>query len=451
MTCTGLRNRDINDRMIIDRQDRTKIFRHRGMKMIEAMQGEQWLREKYDEICKTNPTDYALISLKIKRFRIFNRLFGREKGDLLVRKVFEVLQNYVGEDEYAAHISLNYYNMLVHMSRDYDDIFHWIIDLNRNIRDMEDEEGFGKVFSGMGVYLLTEEPVDFYTAQYCADICRAECPETPFRNSHMEVYGLSYHDLNLRYFDLEQEIKPAMENGDFKLYLQPKVDLKTGEVYEAEALVRWIDPVKGMIPVNEFLPALEENGLIEELDLYLFNQVCQTIQRWIHEYGKKISISVNLNRCAFNYRYFLKGYIDVYEKHPCPKECIEFELLESIVLNQVDQVTRVVDEITRFGFKCSLDDFGSGYSSFSVLTNPLITTMKIDRSLFRNEHDFREKTLVRHIIQTAKELNLKIVAEGVETEGYVNFLKELGCDAIQGFYFYKPMPVEEFETRFVKA
>lgn len=431
----------IQDRILYDTEERE----------MKTMNGEQWIKEKYEEICKDKPKEYALISLKIKRFRIFNRLFGREAGDLLIRKVYDAIQEWLREDEYVACLYLDYYNLLVKMSHDYDEIFHQVIDLNCHIRDMKDDEGFGQVFSGIGVFLLEENPVDFYTAQYNADICRTECPEISFRNSHFEVYGLTYQDLNLRYFDLEQEIKPAIENGDFKLYLQPKVNLKSGEISEAEALVRWIDPVKGMIPLGEFLPALEENGLIEDVDLYLFGVVCDTIERWNKQYGKKIRISVNLSGSAFNYRYFFKEYVEVFEKHPCPKECVEFELLESIVLNQVEQVNRVVNEITEFGFTCSLDDFGSGFSSFNVLTNPRISTLKIDRSLFHNENDLREKTLIRHIIQTAQELNMKIVAEGVETKGYVDFLQELCCDYIQGFYFYKPMPAADFEELFLKC
>ena len=167
-------------------------------------------------------------------------------------------------------------------------------------------------------------------------------------------------------------------------------------------------------------------------------------------YGKKIRISVNLSSDMFNYRYFFKYYEEVYEKFPCPKDCIEFELLESIVLNQVDQVQNVVEQLRRFGFSCSLDDFGSGYSSFSVLTNTQLEALKIDRSLFRNENDPRERVLIRHILESAKELKLKTVAEGVETRGYVEYLKSLGCDYVQGYVFYRPMPVEEFEERFLK-
>lgn len=138
-----------------------------------------------------------------------------------------------------------------------------------------------------------------------------------------------------------------------------------------------------------------------------------------------------------------------YDKSPCPKDCIEFELLESIVLNQVDRVKEVVSEIKDFGFSCSLDDFGSGYSSFSVLTNSDISTLKIDRSLFRNVTDSREKILLRHVLQTAQELHMKTVAEGVETQEYVEFLKELDCDYVQGYVYYRPMPPEEFEERFL--
>ena len=417
---------------------------------MEAIHDEQWIKEKYEEICRQNPADYVLISLKIKRFRIFNRLFGREAGDRLLERVYEAIQDWIGEEEYAAHLYLDYYNMLVKVPHDYSTIVQYVTDFSHMIRDMKDDEGFGQVFIGLGIYPLEDDSTDFYTAQYNADVCRAECPERTYRNSHFEIYSMTYHDLNLHYFDLEQEIKPALEHGDFKLYLQPKVDLKTGKVTKAEALVRWIDPVKGMIPVSEFLPALVENGLIENVDLHLFGIVCSTVERWRQQYGKEISISVNLNECAFNYEFFFNDYKEVYERNPCRKDCIEFELLESIILNQVDQVNRVVNDITQFGFTCSVDDFGSGYSSYSVLTNPRITTLKIDRSLFRNDNDHREKTLIRSIIQTAKELNMTTVAEGVETKEYVDFLKELGCDYVQGFYYYKPMSVEDFEELFVK-
>lgn len=414
------------------------------------MKNEQWIEARYNEICSSNFQEYGLISLKIKRFRIFNRMFGREFGDKLILRVYTAIASFLKEGEYAAHIQQGYFILLVHLPRDYDEIFHYALDLNAVVRDWQDEDGLGKVYCGMGMYLLEEPQVDFRTAQYNADICRTECPESVLRNSHFEVYGMTYHDVNLLNYNMEDEFRPAMEHGDFKLYLQPKVDLRTGEVHEAEALVRWIDPVRGMIPVGSFLPEYERNGLIGDLDLYLFGQVCRSVDRWLKMYGKKIKISVNLSSNMFNYRYFMDQYKEVFQQISFPRECVEFELIESIVLNQVDQVKRVVAQIRECGFGCSLDDFGSGYSSFSVLTSTKLDALKIDKSLFRNEADSREKILIRHIVESAKALDMKVVAEGVETRGYVEFLKELDCDYIQGYVFYKPIPVEEFEERFVK-
>lgn len=414
------------------------------------MHDEQWLIQRYDAIPQQRRREYALISLKIKRFRTFNRLFGRAVGDELIEKVYDAIQGWLRPEEYAAQIYLDCFDLLVRVSDDYMEIFDLIIDLNRKIRDMPDERFHGKVFSGFGVYHLTEEPVDFFTAQYNADICRNECPERDFRNSHMEVYGQTYTDLNLRYFDLRQTILPALERGEFKLYLQPKVDLRNGEVYRAEALLRWIDPVRGMVPLDEFLPGLEQNGLIEDVDIYIFEEVCRYIGRWIEQYGKKIQISVNLSSCAFNYVYFFQDYINAYEKYQTPKDCIEFELLEGSVLNKVERVRQVVGEITDFGFTCALDDFGSGFSNFNVLTTEGLTDLKIDRSLFRDDRNQREHIVLKNIILSAHQLGMSVVAEGVETQAYVDYLQECGCDYIQGFIFYRPMPADEFEARFLR-
>ncbi len=414
------------------------------------MHGEAWLMERYNALTPEERGEYTFISLKIKRFRTFNRLFGRVVGDELISLVYETIENWLQPGEYLAQVHLNYFNLLVRRPRDYEETFQYIIGLNRTIRDMPDPRFHGKVFCGMGLYHLPAEPVDFRTAQYNADVCRTECPERDFRNSHFEVYGETYHDPNLRYFDLRQTIKPALDHGEFKLYLQPKVDVKTGEVTRAEALVRWIDPVRGMIPLEDFLPGLEENGLIEDVDVYIFEEVCKSINHWLETYGKKIQISVNLSSCAFNYRYFFQDYERAYALYQTPKDCIQFELLEGSVLNKVDRVKQVVDEIRAFGFSCALDDFGSGFSNFEVLTTEGISVLKIDRSLFKDERNQRERVVLSTIIETAHRLGMTVVAEGVESQGYVDFLREQGCELIQGFVFYRPMPVEEFETRFLK-
>lgn len=414
------------------------------------MHDEQWLIQRYRAIPDEERSAYTFLSLKIKRFRTFNRLFGRAAGDELIEKVYQRIDEWCKPGDYLAHIGLDYFNALLRLPRDYEGLFQQTIALNRQIRDMPDERFFGEVFSGMGFYPLPSEPVDFYTAQYNADICRSECREKDYRNSHFEVYGVTFHDPNLRYFDLRRAIKPALDHGDIKLYLQPKVDLRTGRVDSAEALVRWADPEKGLIPPSEFIQGLEDNGLIEDVDTYLFDLVCGHINRWLETYGRRITISVNLSSCAFNYRYFFEDYRKVYEKYQTPKECIQFELVESSILNQVERVREVVGELRDFGFSCALDDFGSGFSNFGVLATEGFSVLKIDRSLFQDEHNQREQALLRHIIGSAHDLGMSVVAEGVESQGYLDFLRESGCEYVQGFVFYRPMPVEEFEARFLK-
>ena len=410
---------------------------------------EQALRERYDALSAQERREYSLISLKIKRFPVFNRLYGRRAGDELMAKVFEIVSGWLGDGDCIFRLRLNYFNILLRFPRDYEAVFQRMIDINARIRDMDDPRFPCKVYCGFGIYPL-EEGVDFLTAQYNADLARIKCPERDFRNSHFEVYGLSIQDAELRYYDLSELVRPAIEQGHIKFYLQPKVDLRTGEVRSAEALMRWEDPVRGMIPVSEFLPVLESNGIIDLADLSVFAQVCATINRWIETYGKKIQISVNLSASMFNYLYFFKQYREVHEKYNTPADCIEFELLESIVLNQVERVTQVVNELREYGFSCSLDDFGSGFSSYSVLTHSEIGVLKIDRSLFQQEGNGRERTILRHIIATARELGMRTVAEGEESRSYVEYLRSLGCDFIQGYVFYRPMPVEEFEERFLR-
>lgn len=430
---------------------------------------EQWLQKQYDSINGSGRENYLFVSLKIKRLRNINRIYGRTGGDELLELVYQIILNWLEPGEFAAHINCGHFNLLIHHVEQKDNMdYHQnsqaldhscsreesvaarITQLSRQIRDMKDQRFTGSIFAGFGVYNLQKEPVTYEIAQFNAELCRSESAESAIWNSHLEIYGYTYTDLNLQEIDLRKSIVPAMEMGHIKLYLQPKVDMKTGIITGAEALVRWIDPVHGMIPLKDFLPALEINGLIQKLDLYLFDLVCFNIQRWKQLYGKEIKISVNLSKYYFNVFDFFDNYREVFERYHVPTECIEIELLESIVFSDTNRLQEVVSQIRNYGFGCALDDFGSGFSSYSILANANISVLKIDRSLFLDGRNEKERVVIEHIIKMAHELGMQIVAEGVETQEYVDYLQSIDCDYIQGFIFYKPMPVEEFESRFVR-
>lgn len=417
------------------------------------MHNEEWLKEKYEYILKHNFENYVLLSLKIKQFRKINRLYGRAYGDRLIVKIFERVNEWIQPNDYAAHIYQGYFNLLLQKPIDVVDEYSyitWMAKLGEYIYHVEDEYMHDNIFCGFGIYPMCNDDVDFYIAQYNADICRSESGECKFFISHVEIYGSSYHEEGLFAPNYRQMLKPAMEAGHIKMFLQPKVNMKTGEITYAEALVRWIDPEYGMYPIQDYLPVLEECGHANLIDMFIFKEACKLIQEWIQKYQKQIHISVNISANTFVYPFFVDELREVHKKFKeCPKECLELELLESIILNKIDRVKEVAQEVREFGIGCSLDDFGSGYSSYNVIAQAPLTMLKIDRSIFHDYTNEKEHILVKRIIQTAHDLGLQVVAEGIETLQYAKFLKQHDCEFIQGFVYYRPMPVEEFEQRFL--
>lgn len=433
-----------------------------------GLRDERWIREKYNSINKENQSNYMFVSLKIKRLRNVNQHFGWAAGDELLKKVYEILLSEMRQGEYIAHIYGGTFNLLIYNDShedkiEYEDysflpirftsydeaITARITKFSRIIRDLQDERFQGNIFTGWGIYKLSDKMLDFEVAQYNADICRSESTGSMRWGSHFEIYNVTYFASYTQFSDLKKRMMQAIDNGDFKLYLQPKVDMKTGCIDGAEALVRWVDPSLGMIPLSDFLPEMETKGLIMTLDLHLFEKACEKIELWIKKYGKEIKISVNLSKYCFGVEGFFNNYREVFEKFDIPRRCIEIELLESIVLDNTKRLREVVGQINEYGFTCALDDFGSGFSSYSVLATTNIAVLKIDRSLFQEDSNDRDKIVIDHIVKTAHELGMMTVAEGIETQEYVNYMRKIGCDCIQGFVFYKPMPIEEFEERFV--
>lgn len=417
------------------------------------MRDKVWLETKYNEIRKHERSSYIFINMKIKRLRVINFLHGRAFGDRVIEAAYEAVENFLEEGEYVAKVSSCSFDILMKIKEEIgeQDLIRRFNALDECMEMAGNGNYKGVIFCGFGLFFMKEFDVDFDTAEYYAEVSRSQSLENPHMCSHMDVYGHSFIDRNLNFESLRKKFNIAMKNGDLQIYLQPKVNLKTGEVVHAEALIRWIDEKQGMIPLSDFLIPIEEHGLINLIDKLAFENACQCTKKWLDTYQKEIKISVNISKPTFNYQLFFEEYREIYEKYQSPKNCLEVEFLESIILNQVDRVRDVVNEIKDFGISCALDDFGSGFSSFCVLTECNIDILKIDRTLFMDYHNEKERGIVRHIIELAHELGMIVVAEGIEDKKYVQFLSDLNCDYIQGFIFYKPMPIAEFEERFVKG
>lgn len=412
-------------------------------------QSELWIKDKYDEIINEETAGYSLLSLTLKKFDEYQYNVGHVNREEAIEYAYELLSNCLQDGEYIARIHSWYFNILVKCDANEESLHKRAYPFHFAIRDgMEKKYGY-KLYLEMGFYPIYDFDVYFYVAQHYADKTRYGL-QNLYVETNYDMYNISYTDQKESFRKIESLIKPALDNGHFQLYLQPKVDLKTKEIYSAEALMRWIDPEKGMIPLSQFLPNIEENGFIRDVDLYLFEQGCKYIEKWKKQFGKDIQISFNLSGAYFNGQYFYPNYKEVFDKYDIPSKSICIELLESIVLNDLEQLKQITNNLDQLKFECALDDFGSGFSSFDILTSIPLKELKIDRSLFRNFDNKKEQQLLKHIVDIAHEFGMRAVAEGIETKEYVEYMQSIGCDYIQGFYYYKPMPVEEFEEKFVR-
>ena len=247
--------------------------------------------------------------------------------------------------------------------------------------------------------------------------------------------------------EFDDELDAAIERGDFVLYLQPKVRPSDGSLAGAEALVRWAHPERGMISPAAFIPALERSGGILDLDLHMFEQACALEARWMREKGAALPLSVNLSRLHVHDDAFIERFARIAHRYGVAPGIIEMELTESVFLDDegIERVARAVREMHRHGFRCSLDDFGAGFSSLGLLARFDVDAVKLDRAFFLDETQ-RTRDVVETIVQLAHKLGVSAVAEGVETPEQVAFLRSIGCDAVQGFVHAAPLSVDEFEA-----
>ncbi|MEG1994533.1 MAG: EAL domain-containing protein, partial [Oscillospiraceae bacterium] len=250
--------------------------------------------------------------------------------------------------------------------------------------------------------------------------------------------------------EISNDMNEALKNGQFHVYLQPKFNLHTKEVSGAEALVRWNHPRKGLVPPDDFIPVFEKNGFIQKLDEYVWEKCCQYIRSWLDRGVVPYPISVNMSRVdTLNSQLcdILKEMLDKYNLLP---EYLNIEITESAYMENSVQMIETITRLKNIGFKIEMDDFGKGYSSLNMISELPIDKLKLDMSfLQRKRSKMTSESVIKLIVDLAKTLNLTVVAEGIETKDDLLFLQEIGCEYGQGYYFSKPLPINEFEDLFL--
>lgn len=248
---------------------------------------------------------------------------------------------------------------------------------------------------------------------------------------------------------IEKRLQEGIKNNEFLIYLQPKFYAKNSKLAGAEALVRWKRNDDILMP-NVFIPIFEEYKIITKLDMYVFEQVCKLLERWNNQKYKSIPISINESRQHLHEFDYIDNLLKVINKYNISHNNIELEMTETAVIQDVDTAKQTERELHKLGFIVSMDDFGVGYSSFSMLKNINIDVLKIDKSFFDDIlENNKAKIIIESVIEMCKKLDITTVAEGIESFEQVEYLKKIECDMIQGYVFAKPMSIKEFEEKYI--
>ena len=392
--------------------------------------------------------EYSLLHFNVKKFRYFLGRYDHETGEELLQQILKTFTKGLKKGQYLLYTGGDDFIFLIHEWRK-KKIIDELIQRDYEGYELKDSRFFNKVFFSMGVCRLRDFPeADFETCCLYAWLARITSNEHEKKSSDFKFFTRKQlQEFQMR-SQLEVKTVEACRKETYAVYIQPKVDAKTLKICGGEALLRWFDEDGTMIPLSLFLPVLNENSYIRYVDQMVFELVCKMIQESIQKGMKMVPISFNLSKASFEDEPFMQEYMKVFQQFDIPKEYIEFELLESISMDNSDKLIKVVDTIHKAGFRCALDDFGSGYSSMSVLARVPIDIIKLDRSLFQNPYrDIDNFLIVDGLLDILHHFPVQIVAEGVEDETVAEHMRQHGCDMIQGFYYYRPMPMDEFQRQ----
>ena len=381
-----------------------------------------------------------LIMLDISRFHVYNELYGMNEGDRILKEISNYIKGFLrGNPGLATRTADKFLIYTIHKEDGYEDFVNALVNIiNSNSPT--------KIRLHAGIYPNVEEDLEKDVAigrvQYVCNSIKDDL------NKQIAIYDHNVQEKIVHDEELVNSFEDSLRNGEFVVYYQPKYAIQ-GEknvLTSAEALIRWIHPKWGMISPGVFIPLFENNGLIQQLDNYVFRQVAKQQGIWFKKYGRYIPVSVNVSRVDIHNPNLEKELLDAVDEYHIPHENYLIEITESAYSNDNNKVNALTESLKSKGFKIEIDDFGAGYSSLNILSELTFDVIKIDMVFIRKmDKGEKNKGLLTMILKLCKDFNVTSVAEGVETEEHYKFLKENGCDVIQGYYFSKPLPANEFE------
>ncbi len=397
-------------------------------------------------LCAGTAEHYAVIYCDIDRFKLINDTFGFEEGDEVLRAFGSVLQRFNQEKECCARLSADNFVMLKRYE-EWEIFTHCLEQIQMELNQWRRERGIVPydIVISFGAYpVADDEKQDIKQMLDLANYAMRSAKTVA--GLSVVLYDEQMRNKALFEQELEGRLAYALEQQEFEAYYQPKVDMNTGEIVGCEALVRWNHPERGLLMPNLFIPFFEKKGLIIQVDLYMFEQVCRTVRKWLDEKLCAVTVSCNFSQLHFEQTEFVRQISEIADRYRIPHNLLEVEITESTIASGSEGLAPVLTELKQHGFQIAIDDFGSGYSSLGQLQRLMADVLKLDRSFVcAGLQGPREMIVIENLVTMASKLGMEVVCEGVETEVQIHVLRDIGCRIAQGFYFYRPMKTEAFE------
>ena len=407
---------------------------------LTGIYNKQAFYAKTKEMLLDNPDkNFDLLRINIERFKVLNDLFGESTGDKLLRYIGKFLK----EINLPLCVSGRLYadNFVVCYEAGKGDSRRMI----NTLQMVADSFAINnRTILSFGLYRIDDKtlPVSVMCDRANMALWKAK---GNFKNPYCE-YDEKMRQQVLKEQKIINAMEMAIQNKEFTLYIQPKYDIEKGIIIGAEALVRWISQKNGFISPGDFIPVFENNGFVYEVDKFIWEESCRYLRKWLDEGREVHPISVNVSRIDLYDPKLVQHLVDLREKYQLPSQYLELEITESAYTEDPEQIITITRQLREAGFVILMDDFGTGYSSLNMLKDIQIDVLKLDMGFLKSsDHSAKGGNILTAILKMAESLKMQAIAEGVETKEQVEFLKSIGCKYVQGFYYSKPLPVDEFE------
>ena len=400
------------------------------------------LVQKAEKLYKSDRPRYVIYS-NIAEFKLINELFGREKGNEILKKQAELIRKQAKEGWLYGRAGEDHFVVIVEP-----DQFHkkYLYECQEELQKVLSDSVYNvRIYFGIYQTERFEESLESMCdkAALAIDFIKEDTQEI------LAYYNDEMLESALKWKKCVDEFDEALKSGEFQMYLQPQISAETGRLQGAEALVRRIKADGTVIPPIEFVPVYEKSGLICQMDRDIWEQAAKKLGEWKID-GKNMKISVNISPKDFYYIDVYSTLKNLVEKYNIEPQNLNLEITETAIMSDIPNLRKDLEKLQKLGFTVEIDDFGSGYSSLNALKDIDVDVLKIDMGFLREtENKTKSKIILNSVVQMAKEMGMPVITEGVETIEQVNMLAKMGCDTFQGYYFSKPISVVEFEKMYM--